>query len=162
MPASEQTDKSRYPSKYSPEKWVHAAQYITELVCERRAMVDKFELPVQFWKDPEWEKFFKFQVLVVHAAIKSYGHEAIIQVLKENKRAWSLKAKWMKPLLKVAKDKVAKENAQKLEDMKNQTPVNRDTIHSKPRPFKASGLLATLQKFDEEVDDGEKESQEEG
>ena len=44
---------SKYPSRYSDGKKVTAAQYITELICEKRAVKDKKELPNNFWKLPQ-------------------------------------------------------------------------------------------------------------
>ena len=50
--AKKRTQKSRYPSRYSPDGWVHAAQYITELICEKKAKADKIgELPLKLWGD---------------------------------------------------------------------------------------------------------------
>ena len=41
------TNKSQYPSRYSPGGWVSAPQYITELICEKKAQKDQKELPKQ-------------------------------------------------------------------------------------------------------------------
>jgi chorismate-pyruvate lyase len=48
--AKNRTNKSRYPSRYSPNGWVSAPQYITELVCEKKAQKEKKELPMKFWE----------------------------------------------------------------------------------------------------------------
>jgi len=54
--AKKQTQKSKYPSRYSPNGWVHAAQYVTELICEKKAKTEGKELPLKFWELKEWLK----------------------------------------------------------------------------------------------------------
>ena len=73
--SKEQTEKSRYQSRYSPDQFVSAAQYIIELVCERKAQLEERDLPVQFWKQPEWEKYFKMQLRKCHALLKKYDEK---------------------------------------------------------------------------------------
>jgi hypothetical protein len=81
------TDKNRYPSRYSPDGWVHSAQYVTELICEKKAKVDKKELPLRFWTLPEWLKFYKYQIMLANRLIKKYGEHAVIAALRDN-RTW--------------------------------------------------------------------------
>ena len=57
--AKNSSNKSRYPSRYSPGGWVSAPQYVTELICESKARQDKKDLPRKFWEDKDWEKYFK-------------------------------------------------------------------------------------------------------
>ena len=38
-----------YPSRYSNGKTVSAAQYITELICEHKANIEKLDLHYKFW-----------------------------------------------------------------------------------------------------------------
>ena len=48
--AKKRTEKSKYPSRYSPNGWVHSAQYITELICEKKAKTEGKELPIKIWE----------------------------------------------------------------------------------------------------------------
>jgi hypothetical protein len=92
--AKEQTNKSRYPSRYSPNGFVTAAQYIIELVCEQEAIKQKKELPVKFWNLPEWRLIFAAQLRAVHSLLKKYSPQVIIKVVKE-KRYNNLRPKWV-------------------------------------------------------------------
>lgn len=93
--AKEFTDKSRYKSKYS-EKYITAAQYITELVCENMAAKNNKALPVKFWNLPDWYGVFKRQLQLANSLLKIYDEQAIIKALtsKEGRKVWSLAAQW--------------------------------------------------------------------
>lgn len=100
--AKEQSKKNKYPSLYSPGGWVREDQYIIELICEKKAKLDKKDLPVQFWKQKEWEKFFKSQLRICQKLLKKYPAKAIISALKD-KRSWSiysLYAPWFEDIVK--------------------------------------------------------------
>jgi len=86
--------KKRYPSKYSNGKTVTAAQYITELICEKMAKKDKKDLHYRFWVSPEWEKYYRNQIASAHALLKKYTDTAIIRALNNPKseRIYSLRA----------------------------------------------------------------------
>lgn len=95
--AKEQSKINSYPSRYSPGGWVRADQYIIELICEKKARTNKKDLPIQFWNEPEWAKFFKSQLRKCKSLLQKYSAEAIIKGLKD-KRAWkiySLHAPWL-------------------------------------------------------------------
>lgn len=83
--SKEQTEKSRYPSRYSPGGFVTSAQYIIELVCENQARYRKTELPIKFWNLPEWANTFKRYLRKVHALLKQYDEKAIIRAVQKNK-----------------------------------------------------------------------------
>jgi len=92
--AKEQTDKSRYPSRYSPGGYVTGAQYVIELACEQRARKEKKDLPIRFWNLPEWSLIFKAQLKAVHILLKKYSIKAIIKVVQEKKYD-NLRPKWV-------------------------------------------------------------------
>ena len=46
-----------YISKYSNGKEVSDAQYITEIICEKKAKREKKDLHYRFWLNKEWENF---------------------------------------------------------------------------------------------------------
>lgn len=87
-----QTDKSRYPSRYSVNKFVTGAQYVTEYICEKKAKKEKRVLPSNFWDLPEWNKFFRHQIVLANRLLKKYSVAAIVNATKR-KEAW-----WMTSL----------------------------------------------------------------
>jgi len=162
--ANKQTDKSRYPSRYAPDKYVTAAQYITELVCERRAKMDKDELPTHFWNLPEWRQFFLAQIKVAHQLLEKYHAQAIIQALRDDKRlarTFSLKgllAPWAAKIVNDYHQKIVARK--KMEKTTIQTPSIVSTVPTKPREKqKRRSLLGTLRELDDVEDtiDGEEE-----
>ena len=105
--AKKRTEKSKYPSRYSPNGWVHAAQYITELICEKKAQIDKKELPLKFWELKEWLKFYRYQIPLANKLIKEYGEHVIISALRD-KRMWktySLRSPFLKNVIEEYKNK---------------------------------------------------------
>mgnify|MGYP003136186275 FL=1 len=105
--AKKRTEKSKYPSRYSPNGWVHAAQYITELICEKKAQIDKKELPLKFWELKEWLKFYRYQITLANKLIKEYGEHVIISALRD-KRTWktySLRSPFLKNVIEEYKNK---------------------------------------------------------
>lgn len=84
----------KYPSKYSNGKEVSAAQYITEIICENKAKIDKKDLHYRFWTNPAWSKFYRDQIATANKLIKQYPELAIIKAIKNKKaeRIFSLRA----------------------------------------------------------------------
>lgn len=79
--------KKTYDSKFSDKK-VTAAQYISQMMCERKANKDKVKLDKSFWGKPEWKKFFLYQLTLANNLLKIYPEGAIIQVLSNPKYKW--------------------------------------------------------------------------
>lgn len=104
--AENQTDKSRYPSRYSPEGFVTAAQYIIELLCENKAKkYGTGDLPIRFWTLPEWADEFKSQLRAVHKLLKLYPEQAIINAIRA-KRHFSARPKFVVDQIKAEADKI--------------------------------------------------------
>ena len=125
---------SKYPSRYSDGKKVTAAQYITELIYEKRAVKDKKELPNNFWKLPQWAKIYKSQIFAAYGLLKIYDEVAIIKALKSKKsfNIYSLRAPHL--------DDIIKEEQRQLELDKNKpktAELKRTNTSSKPREHKA-------------------------
>lgn len=102
--AKERTENSKYKSRYS-DSFIGEAQYITEMICEKRAQKLKKELPRQFWNLPEWKKFFQQQVLAANSLLKLYDAKTIITVLKNPStfNVMSLRAPQLEPLFDAEK-----------------------------------------------------------
>lgn len=100
----------KYPSRYSPNKFVTPAQFIIEFVCERNAAQRNADLPIQFWKLPEWATFYKSQLRKCHSLLKVYSSEAIIKALKDQRAAkiYSLFAPWLIDIIKIYQAEIDK------------------------------------------------------
>jgi len=99
--AKQRSDKSKYPSRYSPNGWVSGQQYITELICEKKASYDKKELPIKFWDLKEWNSFYRYQITLASSLVKKYGEEAVIAALKDNRcyKTYSLRSPVLKSVI---------------------------------------------------------------
>jgi len=95
------SEKSQYPSRYSPGGWVSAPQYITELICEKKAQKDQKELPIKFWEIKEWRNYYRYQITLANKLLKEFSAEAVIAALKD-KRCWktySLRAPMLRSII---------------------------------------------------------------
>lgn len=95
------TTNKKYPSKYSNGKTVSAAQYITELICEKKAKQDKKDLHYRFWTTKEWEMYYRNQISSAHKLLKKYNETAIIRGLNNPKssKIYSLRAPHLLPII---------------------------------------------------------------
>jgi hypothetical protein len=140
------TEKQKYPSRYSPDGWCHAAQYITEYICEKKARMSKKELPVKFWELPEWLKYFKFQIVLANRLLKEYSEEAIIAALKDSScfKVYSLNS----PVLKNTIKKHQKiKDAQKVEKVEYNIPEGK-TFQSSNNKNDKKSIISKLKELD--------------
>lgn len=95
------TQNNKYPSKYSNGKSVSAAQFITEIICENKALKDKKDLHYRFWTNKEWAAFYRSQIASAHKLLKQYSPKAIIKALKNSKarKIYSLRAPHLIPII---------------------------------------------------------------
>lgn len=108
------SNSNKYISKYSNDKTVSAAQYITELICERKALKDKKDLHYRFWLSKEWAAFFRNQIGSAHKLLKKYPDKAIINALLTNqgKKIYSLRAPHLPAIIEEEAKKLAAQNTQ--------------------------------------------------
>jgi len=104
--AETRTEKSSYPSPYSPGGWVTGPQYIIELICESKARKAKSDLPIQFWHLKEWASYFKSQLRCVYKLLQKYDEKAIINTLKNNKGIFSVRPAFVEALIEVEQQKL--------------------------------------------------------
>lgn len=92
----------KYISKYSNGKYVSPAQYITEMICENKAKIDKKDLHYRFWLNKEWSVFFRNQIATANKLVKTYGDKAVIKALKNDKasRIYSLRSPVLLDIIK--------------------------------------------------------------
>lgn len=105
---------NQYPSKYSNGKYVSAAQYITELICENKAQKDKLDLHYRFWVNPVWEKYYRNQIASAHALLKKYSAKAIIMALNDIKasKIYSLRAPHLVPIIEQKESIIQTQNTE--------------------------------------------------
>ena len=72
----------KFESKYSNNKMVSAAQYITELICENKAKIDKKDIHYKFWINKEWASFYRNQIATANKLVKKYDPIDIVRALK--------------------------------------------------------------------------------
>lgn len=127
--------QSRYTDT---EKQLTPAQWLAELMCERKAKSERKDLPVKFWDKklyPEWAKEWVKQAIIANRLLKKYSFEAIVAALKNPKalKIYSLGAtKMLTPLI---------EQAQKQIDNKPQEAVVVDTL---PTNVKTTNVTKSL------------------
>lgn len=99
--------KKQYPSKYSNGKSVSAAQYITEIICEKKAKLNKQDLYYRFWTNKEWEKFYRDQIASANKLLKKFSDTSIIRALNSSKtqKIYSLRAPFLIPIIE-AEEKI--------------------------------------------------------
>ena len=111
--AKSRSENNHYPSRYSPNvdpngyAWVTGRQYIVELICENKALRDKYktgsskELPRGFYTKElyltEWQKFYTQQInnRSLTKLIEKHTVDKIIAFLRDNKYIISLRPKWV-------------------------------------------------------------------
>lgn len=138
--SKKRSEKSKYPSRYSPDGWVSAPQYITEFVCEKKARKDNKELPIKFWEIPEWRKYFRYQITLANKLLKDFPEEAIIAALKDNRcwKTYSLRSPFLHSIIK-EKEALIQEresvdyNVVESKEVKHKTNNNKKSIISKLR-----------------------------
>lgn len=101
----------KYPSKYSNGKEVTAAQFITEMICERIAKKNKKDLHYKFWVSKEWEKEYKGQIATAHKLLKKYEAKAIIDALSSSEgiKIYSLRAPHLSDIVDKYADRIEKQ-----------------------------------------------------
>ena len=111
--AKERSNDNRYPSRYSSDidengfAWVTGRQYIVELICENKALQNKYktgsaqELPRGFYTKAlglaQWQKFYTEQInnRSLTNLIEKHTVDKIVAFLKDNRYIMSLRPKWV-------------------------------------------------------------------
>jgi hypothetical protein len=127
----------KYKSKYSNSE-VTAAQYITELICEKLAQKKQTDLPQKFWTLPEWKRFFAQQVISANSLLKLYSATAIIRALR-NKAAfgiYSLRAPHLDSIIELEETKLKAE-------VKTEIQVEK-TQGMRPKQDKSMSIIGKL------------------
>lgn len=143
----------KYPSKYSNGKLVSAAQYITEMICERKAIKDKTDLHYRFWLQKKWQIFYRNQIASANKLVKEYDPKAVIAALNSanGKKIYSLRAPHLPDMIKYQSELIHK-NKDKTTVRKNNIIKNAEEVlfqTSKNRANK-NNILSKLKELDNE------------
>jgi hypothetical protein len=136
MPAENQTEKSRYPSKYSNGTFITAGQFITEMICEKKASIQRKQIGQHFWKLPEWASFYRQQILAANGLLKIYSEKAIIAALQSKPayRIFSLRAPHLDAIIEAEQRKIDLVNQQRVKqatEIKEVKPELRKSVVKK-------------------------------
>lgn len=106
----------KYPSKYSNGKQVTPAQFITEMICERKALIDKVDLHYKFWTQKYWAMFYRNQIASANKLVKQYDPKAIIRALQtaQGKKIYSLRAPHLVSIIEQQVAKIEQETKTKV------------------------------------------------
>ena len=135
----------KYISKYSNGKPVSAAQYITELICETKARLDKKDLHYRFWVNKEWATFYKNQIFTAHKLLKKYSPKAIIAAIKDKRsyKTYSLRSKFLCPIIEQHEKILSQQNT----DLTIDLDRNKETYQ---KSKKSKNILSRLKDIDNE------------
>lgn len=139
--------KNKYPSKYSNGKNVAAAQYITELICEKKAQLNKQDLHYRFWTNKEWEKFYRDQIATANKLLKKYSDIAVIRALNNSKaqKIYSLRAPFLIPIIEQEHTRLLNQNQELSLKLSRPDKVNFDRNLNKQ-----SNIISKLKDLDNE------------
>lgn len=103
---------NKYRSKYSNNKMVSAAQYITEIICEKRAIFLNKDIGYKFWTNKEWASYYKNQISSAIKLLKKYSDTAIVKALnnKSASKIYSLRAPHLVAIIEEEEKKILSQN----------------------------------------------------
>lgn len=150
MSNKKQTELSRYKSP-STGDFCTSAQYVAELVCQKKATHEKVgTLPYKFWNLPKWKKEYIRQVSLANKLIKEFGDEAVVKFIKSKSgsKTISLGARNVKSEIEKIKNNL--DSAPKCDTIQ----VNALEVESLEfRTRKSFGIKTLIQRI-KEVDNG--------
>lgn len=102
----------KYLSNYSNGKLVSAAQFITEIICERKAVSQKEDLHYRFWLEKKWASFYRNQIGSAHKLLKKYSPKAIVKALNTDvgRKIYSLRAPHLPAIIEQQEALIESEN----------------------------------------------------
>lgn len=117
-------------------------------MCERRAAAEHRELPLRFWDQGDDGKYFMQQLRSANVLIARFGFSVVFSGinLPESKKAYSLSAKWLMPIIYKESERVAKLQAPEPEAKCEPEQVVRPAISYTPPPLNspAKNVLSRL------------------
>jgi hypothetical protein len=139
-----------YISKYSNNKEVSAAQYITELICENKAKKDKLDLHYRFWLNKKWSAYYRNQIASAHKLVSKYNDVAIVRALKNDRAAkiYSLRAPHLIPIIEEEQIKLDAENREMTMVLNRPSQITFQQTQTKHQ----KNIFSKLKDIDNEID----------
>jgi hypothetical protein len=139
-------EPNKYPSKYSNGKTVSAAQYITEIICERKAKINKQDLHYRFWLTKTWSAYYRNQIASAHKLLKTYSDIAIVKALNSKKaeKIYSLRAPHLLAIIEEEEGKINSRNT----ELSLELDRSEKTIFRKEQ--KQTNIISKLKDLDNE------------
>ena len=111
---------NKYVSRYSNNKEVSAAQYITEIICEKKAKKDNIDLHYRFWTSKKWDVFYRSQIGTANKLLQKYPAKAIINALLciDSNKIFSLRAPHLIPIIEEQAHILTTQNSDFTKDIK--------------------------------------------
>jgi hypothetical protein len=144
--AKQRSQASRFKSPSTGE-YCTAAQYIAEVLVQRKAEKDnKGSLAYKFWNKTR-KKQYSLQIQKVHQLISEFGERAVYDyIINKNKRVYSAAPKWVKDEIKKHKKLLSSKPKPKQSDI---IEVEKDNVNVKPRKsFGNKSLFSRLRSSD--------------
>lgn len=140
-------DPTNYLSRYSNNKSVSAAQYITEIICEQKAKLDKADLHYRFWTSKKWSAFYRNQIGTAHKLLKTYSAKAIIRALlsERGQKIFSLRAPHLIAMIQEAEESINKENQEFTKTIERKTNI---TFSQPSTTKKTKNIISKLEDID--------------
>lgn len=137
---------NQYPSKYSNGKTVSPAQYITEIICENKARMNKEDLHYRFWLNKKWSAYYRNQIASANKLLEKYSAEAVVAALNSDpaKKIYSLRAPQLVAIIEKQEAVIASKN-QNLTMVPDRKPEK--TFDNKNN---TKGILSKLKELDNE------------
>ena len=137
---------NKYPSKYSNGKTVSAAQYITEIICERKAKINKQDLHYRFWVTKTWAAYYRNQIASAHKLLKTYSDTSIVKALNSKKaeKIYSLRAPHLIPIIEQEENVLAQRN----QELSFELDRTEKTVFRKARA--TNNIISKLKGLDDE------------
>jgi len=138
---------NKYPSKYSNGKTVSAAQYITEIICERKAKINKQDLHYRFWVTKTWAVYYRNQIASAHKLLKTYSDTSIVKALNSKKaeKIYSLRAPHLIPIIEQEENALAQRN----QELSLELDRTEKTVFRKERAT-TNNIISKLKGLDDE------------
>jgi hypothetical protein len=139
----------KYPSKYSNNKVVSAAQYITEIICEKKAMREKEDLHYRFWLNKKWASYYRNQIATANDLLRKYPENAVVKALnaKESQNIYSLRAPHLKAIIEKYVKIIEKEN----KDLRIDFTRKEDAKFVRKDLSKKKSLFSKLEDIDNDI-----------
>lgn len=137
---------NQYPSKYSNGKTVSPAQYITEIICENKARMNKEDLHYRFWLSKKWSAYYRNQIASANKLLEKYTPEAVVAALNSEsaKKIYSLRAPQLVPIIEKQEVIIASKN-QNLTMVPDRKPKKTFDVKNHTK-----GILSKLKELDNE------------